>query len=89
MPFDARPVDPRDQEWEVHESDYRVYFWDVGGRSDEWELTGCHVQEAIQWAQHEAAGRTFTLYAVVGPPGLALIRLLGADPDRTELGATD
>ena len=73
-----RPVDPRDQAWEVYEPKYRVYFWDVEGRSDEWELSSCDVQEALQWAQDSAEGRTFTLYAAaVGSEGLGLIRLLG------------
>ena len=79
--LDARPVDPRDQMWEVHEPKYRVYFWAADTSCDEWELTGCDVQEALQWAQDSAGGRTFTLYAVaVSPEGLGLIRLLGVDP---------
>jgi hypothetical protein len=80
----ARPVDPRDQAWEVYDPKYRVYFWDVEGRSDEWELSGCDVQEALQWAHDSAEGRIVTLYALVGSQGLGLIRLLGADPDHTE-----
>lgn len=83
VPVDARPVDPRDQMWEVHEPAYRVYFWDVDASSDEWELVGCDVQEALRWAQDSAEGRSFTLYAVAdGPEGLGLIRLLGLDPTR-------
>jgi hypothetical protein len=84
VPLDVRQVDPRDQMWEVYDPEYRVYFWDVDLRSDEWELARCDVQEALQWAQESADGRNFTLYAVaVGPEGLGLIRLLGADPTRT------
>jgi hypothetical protein len=73
--------------WEVDEPKYRAYFWDVdAGSSDEWELTGCDVQEALQWARDSAGGRTFTLYAVaVSPEGLGLIRLLGVDPFAREL----
>ena len=83
VPLDARPVDPRDQMWEVHEPKYRVYFWDDHVCSDEWELTGCDVQAALQWAQDSADGRSFTFYAVaVGSEGLGLIRLLGVDPTR-------
>ena len=88
MPLDVRPVDPRDQMWEVDKPEYRAYFWDVdAGSSDEWELTGCDVQEALQWARDSAGGRTFTLYAVVAvsPEGLGLIRLLGVDPFAREL----
>lgn len=81
VPPDVRQVDPRDQAWEVDDPDYRVYFWGVDGRADEWELAGCDVQEAVQWARENAGGRTFTLYAVaVSPEGAGLIRLLGADP---------
>jgi hypothetical protein len=85
VPPDARPVDPRDQMWEVHEPRYRVHFWDADARSDEWELTGVDVQEALHWAQDSAGGRSFTFYAVadaVGREGLGLIRLLGVDPIR-------
>ena len=73
--------------WEVDEPEYRVYFWDVdASSSDEWELTGCDVQEALQWAQDSAGGRSFTLYAVVvGSDGIGLIRLLGVVPFRGEL----
>jgi hypothetical protein len=80
----ARPVDPRDQSCEVYDPMYRVHFWDVEGRSDEWELSGCDVQEALQWAHDSAQGRIVTLYAAVGSQGLGLIRLLGADPHHTE-----
>ena len=84
MPPDVRRVDPRDQTWEVHDPDYRVYFWGIDARSDEWALAGCDVQEALQWALETASGRRFTLYAVaVLPEGHGLIRLLGADPSRT------
>jgi hypothetical protein len=84
MPLDARPVDPRDQVWEVHEPEYRVYFWDAEGRSDEWELGSCDVQEVVKWAQDSAAGRTFVVYAVAaGPEGPGLIRLLGLDAARS------
>lgn len=83
VPLDVRPVDPRDQTWEVHEPRYRVCFWDVDASSDEWELTGCDVEEALQWAQDSAGGRRFTLYAVaVDAKDVGLLRLLGVDPTR-------
>ncbi|HET6729261.1 MAG TPA: hypothetical protein VFG96_07560 [Jiangellaceae bacterium] len=40
MPLDVQPVDPRDRMWEMHDPKYRVYFWDVDARSDEWESPG-------------------------------------------------
>jgi hypothetical protein len=84
VPLDVRQVDPRDQTWEVYDPEYRVYFWDDDARSDEWELVGCDVEEALQWAQDSADGRNFTLYAVaVGLEGVGLIRLLGSDPNHT------
>ena len=66
----ARPVDPRDQRWEVPKAVYRVYFWerpapertDSMWTSDEWRL-----EDAV-----EVTG---------GQPGnLGLVRLLGTDP---------
>jgi hypothetical protein len=84
MPLDARPVDPRDQVWEVNEPEYRVYFWDAEGRSDEWELGGCDVQEVVKWAQDSAAGRVFVVYAVAaGSEAPSPLRLLGFDPARS------
>lgn len=83
VPLDVRPVDPRDQMWEVRETKYRVYFWDADASSSEWELTGCDVEAALQWAQNSAGGRRFTLYAAaVDSEGLGLIRLIGVDPIR-------
>ena len=86
MPIDARSVDPRDQEWEVDDPAYRVYFWAGPTSSQEWELTGGDVPDALAWAEQNAAGRTFVVYAVApGPGSLGLIRLLGTDPNRTAL----
>jgi len=76
-------VDPRDETWEDYDPACRVYFWDTDAASDEWELTGCDVEDALQWAHRSAKGRTFTLYSVVKHPGeMGLIRLLGTDPSR-------
>lgn len=84
MAFTARQIDPRDETWEVYDPAYRVYFWDNNAASDEWELTGCDVEAALQWARDGSDGRTFTLYATVLAPGeLGLIRLSGTDPTRS------
>lgn len=83
MPIAAHPIDPRDQTWEVDEPTYRVCFWSAEMASDEWELLGGDVDEALQWAHDSADGRTFTLHSVVKSPGeVGLLRLLGTDPTR-------
>ena len=82
MPLSASGVDPRDQTWEADAPDYRVCFHDLNGAADEWELKGCDVDDAKDWATENAAGRAFVLYAVVRSPGeLGLVRLLGTDPN--------
>jgi hypothetical protein len=50
MPLSASGVDPRDQTWEADAPDYRVYFHDLNGAADEWELKGCDVDDAKDWA---------------------------------------
>ena len=67
---------------------YRIYFWhqqagqrESGWVSDEWEIDDADVNAVLDWADHHADGRTFTLYAAVtDSDGLGLIRLLGHDP---------
>lgn len=92
----ARNVDPRDRRWRDEPSAYRIDFWrplgppppegdsDIGRayESDEWELTGVrNVEDAIAWANSVAAGREFTLYAVVDRgESRGLVRLCGTDP---------
>lgn len=76
-------VDPRDQRWELGQPNYRVYFHRGNGTSYEYEVTGGDVDEVIAWAKATAAGRTFVLYACVPHDGLGLVRLLGADPNKT------
>jgi hypothetical protein len=92
----ARPVDPRDQRWEVAKPVYRVYFWerqrpertDSGWTSDEWQLEDADIGEVLEWAQAKAASRQFGVYVEVTqgqPDGLGLVRLLGTDPTDTSL----
>jgi hypothetical protein len=87
----VRQVDPRDTQWEVPQPVYRVYFWerqmpqrpDSGWASDEWQLEDADINEVVDWARDNAAGRRFVVYAkVIGgqPDGPGLIRLLGTDP---------
>lgn len=76
-------VDPRDQRWEVARPTYPVDFHTADGSSDEREVSGGDVDEMMAWAEVNAAGRTFVLYACVPHDGLGLVRLLGADPNDT------
>jgi hypothetical protein len=83
--MDARPVDPRDPEWEVSSPSYRVYFWrprSGGYESEEFQLEGTtDVAEVLGWAEERAEGRTFTVYAVVDALGeRGLVQLAGIDP---------
>jgi hypothetical protein len=83
--MDVRPVDPCDTVWELDSPTYRVYFWRArsgGYECEEFELDARDVDEAIEWAESRAGGRTFTLYAVVDGAERGLIRLLGVDPTR-------
>ena len=79
--MEVRSIDPRDIEWEVDVVAFRVYFWD-GTTSYEHEFTGANgVEEVIAWAEGNAEGRPYTLYAKVmngESPGLVL--LSGVDP---------
>jgi hypothetical protein len=83
--MDARPVDPRDTEWEVSSPAYRVYFWrqrSGGYESEEFQLEGAtEVGEVLGWAEERAEARTFTVYAVVDALGeRGLVQLAGIDP---------
>jgi hypothetical protein len=84
--LDARPIDPRDPQWEVWNPLYRVYFWRRVGESyssREFEIAAEEVGDALRWADEQRnAEETFTLFAVVdhGDPGL--VRLAGTDPTR-------
>jgi hypothetical protein len=86
--METRPVDPRDQDTEVYDPVYRVYFWkrqsshpESGFRSDEYEITGAaDVHEVLAWANaHAEPGQTYTAY--VFHRGCS-IRLAGEDPSR-------
>jgi hypothetical protein len=88
--MEARPVDPRDTEWEVDRPTYRVYFWRGqprgGYASEEFELRGAaDVHEVLSWAEQRAEGRLVTIYAVRdGADGRGLIRLAGVDPTASD-----
>jgi hypothetical protein len=84
--LDARPVDPRDQRWEVWDPRYRVYFWRQvgdGHHSREFEVAAKEVQDVLAWAdERRSAGETFTVFAVVDHGDRGLVRLAGTDPTR-------
>ena len=82
----ADPIDPRDVSWEANAPAYRVYFFTDHGASDEWRLVGARdVHQVIAWADTNAAGRPFVLYAEIDTesgPGRSrgLVRLAGTSP---------
>ena len=92
--MDIRPVDPRDTDWEMTCTSFRVYFWKAqpsppiapehrgGHDSTEFEISGVEVGEVLEWAEATAPrGSTYTVYAVVEQGGeRGLVRLAGVDP---------
>ena len=86
--LNVRPVDPRDQRWEVWEPAYRVHFWRRGQgggyASREFEVSGGDVRDVLLWADRNASeDETYTLYAAASTAGgLRTIRLAGDDPTR-------
>ena len=76
--MNARPIDERNVGWAEEATKYVVLFWQALGNlkpralnigvpysSAAFELTGARdVTEALDWANANAQGRTFTLYAV-------------------------
>ena len=77
----VRPVDPRDESWIMSVPDYRVYFHDHHGNSDEYQLSGADVSVILEWAEAHKESRTYVLYACVPRDGLGLLRLAGRDPN--------
>jgi hypothetical protein len=84
----SRPIDPRDQRWEIWRPTYRVYFWRLvsptGWGSREFEVSGGDIVAILNWAErHADRGETFTVFVVVGEgERLGLVRLAGGDPTR-------
>jgi hypothetical protein len=81
----VRPIDPRDQRWEVSVPTFRVNFWRRSGEtwsSREFELTGGDVDLVSEWARERTnSGEAFVLYCCVeSADGLGLVRLLGHEP---------
>ena len=71
-------MDPRDARWELSDTRYRVYFWNVNSNSSrEFELTDADdVPAVLTWAQETAKPpETYVVYAVVPQPELGLIRV--------------
>lgn len=78
-------VDPRDQQWADDDPIFRVYFWKQLGasafESDEFELSGADVNQALAWTEERRDGRTFALYLRRDDAsGRGLVLLAGADP---------
>lgn len=93
--MEVRAVDPRSTTWELYDPVFWVTFFrhdpayaempaeSVGYESEEWELTGGDVHDALAWAGEQAGpGRTWTLHvAGPSPEGPGLIWLAGIDPN--------
>ncbi|MGH2935783.1 MAG: hypothetical protein ACRDL2_14900 [Gaiellaceae bacterium] len=94
--MEAQPISETSQRWKMDATAYRVFFWrahgnlkpramhiGVGYSSETFELTGVRdVTEALDWANANAQGRTFTLYVVDDrdPGQTGLIQLFGINP---------
>jgi hypothetical protein len=93
---DVRSVDERSSRWQMSFPTYRVYFFDNphGVRSSwttyTYEITGAHnVHQVLAWADANARGRTYCVYAVVdqahdptaAPGEVGLLQLTGWDPN--------
>ncbi|PKW14134.1 hypothetical protein A8926_1727 [Saccharopolyspora spinosa] len=93
----VRPVDERDASGEQDGAVFRVFLWSqppvpagvnparIGWSNSVYELTGCDVHEAIEWAScHTPAVGLYTLYVCyVDTDGrMFMIRLAGTDPTR-------
>ncbi|HEX2321874.1 MAG TPA: hypothetical protein VHJ18_23075 [Streptosporangiaceae bacterium] len=79
-------IDPRDVQFEMDKPDYRVYFFESDGRSDEYQLTGARdVAEVLDWVKANVGDRTYIVYVFTdfgpGSDKPSLIRLLGRDPN--------
>ena len=90
--MEVRRVDPRDTGWEEDFPAYRVYFFidpgpgSRGWTSDEYEISQApDVRTVMEWADEQADGRSYILYALVRsghPPSSGLLTLMGHDPNR-------
>ncbi|MGJ3188928.1 hypothetical protein [Paenarthrobacter sp. FR1] len=78
----SRTVDPRYVNRVDLEPSYRVDFWTAAGVAEEWQLTEvADVTEVLAWAEEQADGRAFVLYAeFIHEGGHGMIRLLGQEP---------
>jgi hypothetical protein len=75
-------VDPRDIEWEEGHPTFRIYFWSAEGSSDEYELSGASVTQALECAVGNATGRTWDLWVRVDDGRRGLIWLQrGSGPE--------
>jgi hypothetical protein len=89
--MESRPVDPRDERWQVLSPTYRVYFWEAlspppAMASDEYELVDAtDVHEVLAWAEQRVlAHQSYEVFVVVDHPDRGLVRLAGlcpANPD--------
>lgn len=75
-------VDPRDQNWEISDPEYRVHLFTENGGSDEYVLSGANdVSEVWDWIKVNDHGKPAVVYVAVPHCGLGLVRLFGRDPN--------
>jgi hypothetical protein len=98
----ARVVDPRCTTWELNNPVFYVSFFrhdsahthvpsqSVSHASEEWELTGGDVQDALAWAKnHAGQDRSWILHvADPSPEGPGLIQLAGIDANAANAPTT-
>lgn len=83
MNMRVQRVDPRYVNQTFETPIYRVDFWTDSSASDEWRLSGVEdYEEALQWADENANGRSIVIYAEIvldiGQP--VLVRVHGREP---------
>lgn len=78
----SRIVDPRYVNRVDREPSYRVDYWTADSAAEEWQLTEvADVAEVVAWAEEQADGRVFVVYAeFIHEGGHGMIRLLGQEP---------
>jgi hypothetical protein len=94
--IEERPIEIDESRWVVGEPSYQIQFWRKMNdpapplvpmwASELHRIVGVEdVEEALAWAEANAAGRRVVVYAEVDrAPNIGLVRLRGKDPTRTD-----
>jgi hypothetical protein len=84
--------------WEVYNPEFRIDFWHrlspvsgtpaekMGYKQDSYSVSGAlGVQEVLAWADKNAEGRSYVIYAAFGSGAeRGIIRVHGSDPTRND-----